>query len=206
MKRACMALSLGVLAACGASRSGSQQVPPDPLDTVSAEQLYEGGLQYARVGDYTRAEQYLTAAMERGFPEERAMPALMRVCVEASRLAAALAYAQPYLERHPTQWSLRMLVASIHMGLDENERAREELQRVLRDAPEEPQAHYFLAVLYRDRFSDADTAREHFRRYLALEPDGSHREEARAALEPEERGLPVRVPSGDIPADAGEAP
>jgi tetratricopeptide (TPR) repeat protein len=189
-----------LLLACGADRSDPQALP-DPLDRVTAEQLFRGGVHFARAGDYTRAEQYLTAAMDRGYPEERAMPVLMQTCVQASRLAAALAYARPYLERHPEQWSLRLLVASIHMGLDEPERAREELARVLRDAPEEPaQAHYFLGVLYRDRFENVETAREHFRRYLALEPEGSHREEARASLPVEELGLPVRVPMEEVEA------
>jgi tetratricopeptide (TPR) repeat protein len=89
-----------------------------------------------------------------------------------------------------------MLVASLHMGLEHNQEAREQLERVLVDAPEEPaQAHYFLGVLLRDQLDDQPGALLHFRRYLALAPDGDHRAEARAALPVEERGLPVRVES-----------
>lgn len=194
-------------AACGApAQHGGGASPPDPLDTVTAEQLYAQGVQLGRAGDLVRAEQYIAAAIDRGYPEERALPTLMAVCVEASRLSAALGYAEPFLARHPTHWPLRLLVASIYMGLDQHERARDELRRVLQDAPadaEPPEAHYFLGVLHRDRFDDLETAREHFRRYLALAPDGPHRHEALAALPPEESGLPRRVPSGAEHASDG---
>ena len=146
--------------------------------------------------------------MRRGFSEDEALPTLMNACVQASRLVAALQYAEPYLARHPEHWSLRMLVASIHMGLDHDERARLELERVLESAPEEPpQAHYFLGVLYRDRLGDANQAAEHFGRYLALAPDGEHEEEARAGTTAAEgAGLPVRVEMSAAEPEPEEAP
>lgn len=201
-----------LLAACGAASANSpdDDEPFDPLESVSAEELYRRGTLLSQAGDYIRAEQYLAAAIQRGFPEERAMPALMAACVEASRLVAALQYAEPYLARHPDHWTLRMLVASIHMGLDHHVRARDELERVVRDAPDDPpQAHYFLGVLYRDQFDDEAQAAEHFGRYLALAPDGEHTEEARAGL-PRPEGsprLPQRVPMREEPAEPpAEAP
>ena len=131
------------------------------------------------------------------------MPALMQVCVQGQRLVAALGYAEPYLARHPDNWTLRMLVASIHMGLENHEQARDQLTRVIETAPEEPpQAHYFLGVLYRDSLADNERAAEHFRRYLALAPDGEHREEAAAGLPRETAAagsLPQRV---EMPAEA----
>lgn len=185
-----------LIAGC-AAQQGQRRPMPDPLQSVEAEELYRRGGHFAQQGDYTRAEQYLTAAIERGYPETQALPLLMQVCVEASRLVSALAYAEPYLERHPEEWPLRMLVASIHMGLEQHEQARAELERVLTDAPDEPaQAHYFLGVLLRDRLDDVPGAQQHFRRYLALAPDGDHRAEALAALPPEERGTPIRIEPG----------
>jgi tetratricopeptide (TPR) repeat protein len=184
------------LLGCGAQAHPSSSENTDPLANVSAEELFQRGVRIGEAGDFIRAEQYIAAAIERGYPEGAAMPALMRVCVESSRLTAALAYAEPYLARHPGEWSLRLLVASIKMGLEQHEQARDELLRVIEDAPEEPpQAHYFLGVLLRDQLGDMEAARVHFRRYLALAPDGNHRDEARAALTPEERGLPIRVPA-----------
>lgn len=209
MTRALFVVAPLVLAlGCGAARSGAEDGPhnPDPLDDISGAELYRRGRLLGASGDFIRAEQYFAAAIQRGFSEDQAMPALMQVCIEASRLAAALSYAEPYLARHPDKWSLRMLVASIHMGLDHLERARDELERVLEDAPEEPpQAHYFLGVLFRDELLDAEQAAEHFERYLALAPEGEHREEAAAGISPQTSGgasLPRRV---DMPAESAGA-
>lgn len=195
---------------CGAGASATpERRSPDPLDSITAEELYRRGVLLVQAGDSVRAEQYIAAAIDRGFSEEQAMPALMHACVQASRLSAALNYAEPYLARHPGQWPLRLLVASIHMGLAQHERARAELDRVLRDAPEDPpEAHYFLGVLLRDELEDMEGAREHFRRYLALAPEGAHRDEALAALPPEERGIPIRMERHVEPPDtpAAEVP
>ena len=133
------------LAACGGAQTGADEARADPLESIDAEELYRRGMLLARGGDYARAEQYLAASMDRGVEAERVVPALLAVCVEASRLAAALDYAEPYLEANPEQWSLRMLVASIRMGLGHHQQAREELERVLEDAPDEPQAYYSSA-------------------------------------------------------------
>jgi len=200
-RRFILALALS-LSACGGAQTGGDDAAEegevdDPLLSIEAQELYRRGRLLYSAGDFIRAEQYLAAAIDRGFPEEQAMPALLQACVDASRLVAALQYAEPFLAQHPENWSLRLLVASIHMGLEHHQRARDELQRVLRDAPDEPpQAHYFLGVLYRDRLDDEDAAAEHFRRYLALAPDGDHREEAQAGLPIEEGGsrIPRRVP------------
>jgi tetratricopeptide (TPR) repeat protein len=203
-----LALSCGlalVVAGCGAP-SAPRPPPPDPLDTIEAAELFSRGLRLGDAGDFARAEQYIAAAIDRGYPEERAMPALMAACVQASRLSAALAYAEPYLARHPGAWALRLLVASVHMGLRQPERARDELERVLRDAPEEPpEAHYFLGVLHRDALPEPGRAERHFRRYLELAPQGSHRDEAASGLPESERaafGAPVRV-TADAPVGAG---
>jgi tetratricopeptide (TPR) repeat protein len=189
-------LSFALAAGCGAA-DRPRTPPPDPLLTVEGEELYQRGALFAQAGDFTRAEQYLTAAIGRGYPEARALPLLLEVCIESSRISAALSYAEPYLQRHPGEWSLRLLVASLHMGLENHQQARNELERVLQDAPEEPpQAHYFLGVLLRDRLDDTTGAQGHFRRYLALAPDGDHRAEALAALPIEERGTPIRIEPG----------
>ncbi len=192
-----------LLGGCGAAALESEGPHTDPLESVSAEELYRRGRLLTEGGDHIRAEQYIAAAIQRGYDEERAMPALLQACLGASRLVAALQYAEPYLLRHPEHWPLRMLVASIHMGLEHPGQARDELERVLEDAPEEPpQAHYFLGVIYRDQLVDAARAEEHFQRYLVLSPDGEHREEAAAGIpHPINRPLPQRVPTPDAGAD-----
>ena len=195
--------------ACATTSGATAPTPPgDPIATVDPEVLYQRGVRLGQAGDFVRAEQYLSAAIERGFSEDRAMPPLLDACLRASRLVAALGYAQPYLTRHPEQWALRLVVASIHMGLGQPEEARSELERVLHDTPDAPppQAHYFLAVLHRDAFDDADGARTHFRRYLELEPEGSHAEEARSSVLEPAGGLPQPIPAEEVPPAVQDVP
>jgi outer membrane protein assembly factor BamD (BamD/ComL family) len=173
---------------------------PDPLDTVTAAQLFEEGQRLARQQDFIRAEQYFTAAIDRGHPEDQVMPHLIAACVRSSRLSAALRYAEPYVERHPDAWPLRLLVATIQMGLGEVRRARTELERIIADHPDQPVPHYMLAVLARDQLADHELAEMHFRRYLALEPEGEHAAEARAAI-----ARPVALEGASAVGDASGA-
>lgn len=154
---------------------------PDPLETVAAEELYRRGLALSEASDYVRAEQYFVAALERGHPEDEVMMPLVVACVRSDRLSAALRHAEPYLARHPGAWALRLVVATVQMALGEPQRARDELLQITRDAPREPAPHYMLGVLAREQL-DGDAMRAHFARYLALEPEGPHAAEARAAL------------------------
>lgn len=175
--------SLYFLIACGAPAPlPTERAPDDPVSEVSGEDLYNQGLRYAQSGDLLRAEQYLATAISRGHDEERTLKALVSVCVAGSRLRAALRYALPYLRRNPTDWSLRYLVASIHLGLNEPDRARQELDLVIELAPDAPDAHFLLAELRRDHDADIAGAAESFRRYLALAPEGERAAEAHEAL------------------------
>ena len=76
--------------ACVPPDQGVRQPMPDPIADIEGQELYDTGLRLARTGDLLRAEQYVKGAMERGFPVERALPALLKICIAASRLNAAL--------------------------------------------------------------------------------------------------------------------
>jgi tetratricopeptide (TPR) repeat protein len=141
---------------------------------LTAEELFARGITLADQGQLVRAEQYLSLAVARGYREERALPVLLKVCLAASRLRSALNYAEPYLARHPRDWKLRYLAASLYIGLEQPERARQELERVVTNEPAHAAAHYLLAVLMRDSFSNVRAAVEHFQAYLKLEPRGDH--------------------------------
>ncbi len=195
-------------------QTSSPATAADPLDAIAPSELFRRGVILGRHGDFVRAEQYLLASRNRGFDEDRVIPALMEVCVRASRLSAALGYAEPYLESHPAQWPLRILVGSIHLGLGQLTDARRHLERAVRDGSASAEgeartaeAHYLLAIVLREQ-SEIVEARVHFARYAALEPEGTHSEEVRAILaEPEPRQaapippsvrpetVPVRLPS-----------
>lgn len=172
----------GTLVGCGAAQADRESMP-DPLEGMEAQELFDRGVALGRRGDAVRAEQYVAAAMDRGFPEAQAVPYLVKICAASSRFNTALNYAEPFLEEHPNDWSLRLVVATLHLALSNNGRAQSELEHVIRDVPEQPTPHYLLAVLHRDANANHADARPHFARYLELAPEGEHAEEARSALE-----------------------
>ncbi len=176
---------LVVVAGCATSHATQRQEDPpaDPLRTASAESMYVRGTESARNGDYIRAEQYLSVALERGYPRGKVVPQLVKVCIAASRLRAGLAYAEPYLSQHPKHWPLRVLVATIRIAVRDYAEARMELERVVQHAPNQPHPHYLLATLLRDHFAEPAEVEQHFESYLKLEPRGVHSEEAQSYLE-----------------------
>ena len=174
-----------LLIACGGSaQSGSREgePPADPISTESGQHLFEAGTSLATAGDFVRAEQYFSAAIQRGYPEERVIGPLVEVCVRSQRLRLAIGYAQPYLDLHPSVWQLRYLVASIQLGMGHAELARDELLRVIHDAPDSPDPHYLLADVLRELGGNDAAPRAELERYLVLAPTGRHAEEARAVL------------------------
>jgi len=182
-----------LLTMCGcaettASSGGKQAVSADPLERVSAQDLFRQGEQYAQQGDPIRAEQYVTSAVQRGFPLRRALPLLLRVCVASSRLGAALQYATPYLTLHPEDYHLRYLVAAVQLGLGRAEQAQEELSRVLREDPNHADAHYLLGVILRDRRGDGVAAAKEFEAHQRLNARGLHGAEVAAWLREHRHG------------------
>jgi tetratricopeptide (TPR) repeat protein len=175
-----LSLSLGACAASTPPTQTAQSV--DPLENVQATQLFHDGQVLASRGDLVRAEQYIAAAIRQGYPQERALPLLLRVCISSSRLSAALHHATPYLRLHPEDHRLRWVVASVLIGLGHYDRARLELLRVLSSVPEHAEAHYLLGVLLRDEYGDEDAAKPHFEAHLRLARDGLHGAEVAAWL------------------------
>ncbi|HVW25511.1 MAG TPA: tetratricopeptide repeat protein [Polyangiaceae bacterium] len=127
-----------------------------------------------------RAEQYLSAAIDRGYDRGKALPLLLRVCLSSSRLRAALTHAEPYLRDHPEDDALRYIVAIVHMGLGKMDEARLDLTELLHHDGNNAEAHLLLGIL--DSRTDAAAARDHFRSYLDLAPHGEHAGEARSRL------------------------
>ncbi len=144
--------------------------------------LFEKAKQFHSIGDLNRAEQYYSAAMQQGYPENAVLPLLLRVCIQANRFQVAIDYAEPALKKNPGDHRLRLVVASLYSAIGQPAKAREHYQTVLATAPDDATAHYALGVLLRDEFDDRVGADEHFRAYLRLEPDGPHVEEAKASL------------------------
>jgi tetratricopeptide (TPR) repeat protein len=149
---------------------------------TSEDKLLERGAAFAAVGDLTRAEQYLAAALDAGGDAEKILPLLLRVCVEAEKYRVAADYARDYLRRKPDNVALRMLLGSLEAAIGNRQAAREEMRWVIERQPSNADAHFELALLLRDDNIDLEEANLHFREYLRLTPTGSRAPEARAAL------------------------
>lgn len=173
------------VATLGGCHHAAFQQRPDlyaELSTVTVEDLLSLASSYARSGDLLRAEQYFIAAHQRGHNDPELVYWLVRVCVAASRYQSALAHAGSYLRDHPSDWSLRLVVATIYEALGYLARAESELERIVAAEPLMPLPHYRLAMLYRDRKSQEQRARAHLEKYLSLSPQGPHAPEARSLL------------------------
>jgi tetratricopeptide (TPR) repeat protein len=204
--RSLLLLLAAATAACATTTSasnGAKSQSVDPLEQVSPQQLYEQGKALVMRGDALRAEQYLSAAAARGYPADRVLPLLMRVCISTSRLGAALQYARPHLQLHPDDYHLRYLVAAVELGLGHPADAERELGLVLQQAPDYAEAHYLMGVLLRDHRNDAAAAASHFAEHQRLNPNGLHGAEVAAWLR--EHAARDGVGTGSVP-EASTAP
>jgi tetratricopeptide (TPR) repeat protein len=148
----------------------------------TTEKLVARGKAFAQIGDNTRAEQYFAAALDQGADPKETLPLLLHVCVSEGRYRVAIDYAEPQLKKHPEDYRLRFVIASLYATVGDTHTAVEQLQQVARAQPEHAEAHYALARLLRDEEGDVVNADLHFREYLRLRPAGPHADEARASL------------------------
>ena len=182
--RALVLASLTLSTACG-PKTPAEKAQAD-IDTVrsesTADKLLDRGRAFASVGDSTRAEEYLVAALEQGASPKEVLPLLMNVCISAGRYRVAIQYAETHLRKHPDDARTRLVVGTLYAALGENKPARENLELAVEQRPNDPNAHYALAVLARDGDNDLVEADKHFREYLRLDPNGAHAEEAKSSL------------------------
>jgi tetratricopeptide (TPR) repeat protein len=167
------------LSGCGAAlRTRGSEQP----ESLSAAQLIAIADALAQTGDNVRAQQYLQRALREGAPEQVVLPRLLRSYVADSQYRLAIEQAENYLRRHPGETSVRIFVASLYSALGAHVKAEDEFRKVLAQEPDDAQTHFALASTLRAAGRDAAQADQHYRAYLALEPDGPHAEEARANL------------------------
>jgi tetratricopeptide (TPR) repeat protein len=146
------------------------------------DKLFARGQGFAAVGDWTRAEEYLSAALDAGADPRKVTPQLIAVCVKGQKYRVAIQYGQNYLQAFPDDAGTRFIVATLYMAVEEHESAKENLLLVLKKDANNADAHFALGVTLRDGEGDYSGADKQFREYLRLAPSGKHAKEANAGL------------------------
>jgi LysM repeat protein len=84
------------------------------------------------------------------------------------------------------------------------ERAVNLYEAALDDSPRGAEVHYKLALLYDDKLNDPVSALHHFKRYLALSPNGPHAKDVRDSIKRDEIAALTAL-SGDSVITRAEA-
>jgi LysM repeat protein len=84
------------------------------------------------------------------------------------------------------------------------ERAVNLYEAALDDSPRGAEVHYKLALLYDDKLNDPVSALHHFKRYLALSPNGPHAKDVKDSIKRDEIGSLTAL-SGDSVITRAEA-
>jgi tetratricopeptide (TPR) repeat protein len=172
------------------SLAGCQKTKGDEMQQNMAEfkkeqtpdKLFARGQGFAAVGDWTRAEEYLSAALDAGADPRKVTPQLLAVCIQGQKYRVAIQYGQNYLRSYPDDAATRFIVATLYMAVEEHASAKENLLLVLKKDANNADAHFALGVTLRDGEGDYSGADKQFREYLRLAPSGKHAKEANAGL------------------------
>jgi tetratricopeptide (TPR) repeat protein len=84
------------------------------------------------------------------------------------------------------------------------ERAVNLYEAALDDSPRGAEVHYRLALLYDDKLNDPVSAMHHFKRYLALSPNGPHAKDVKDSIKRDEVSALTQL-SGDSVITRAEA-
>jgi len=136
----CAGSTHGGEAASSRGANGATRPPPE----LRASAFAGSGLSWLERGDYVRAEQYLQLAWHAGHPEAELIGPLLQACIASNRFRAALAHADRYLARHARAWRVRYVKSALLRALGQPVAARQELQRVVGDAPRSTDAQRLL--------------------------------------------------------------
>jgi len=146
------------------------------------ERLLSAGDAWASVGDSARAAQYYELAVSCGASEARVFPKLLVVLIRDKQYRGATLAVESHLRQHPTDVPARLVLASLYASFGDGSSARKEYENILRKEPDNPDAHYALAMILRGEQGDPLAADRHFREYLRVAPEGPHAEQARGLL------------------------
>jgi tetratricopeptide (TPR) repeat protein len=130
---------------CGASlneqpkHAGPQYSPlKDPNVMVEHAEVF------AENGDFTRAQQYYSAALAAGGKSSAIMPKLLKACIASGDLRLATEYAEQELSKNPDDQNLRFVTGALQAQIGNRVAARDHL--VGAAAQMKPNAKVELAV------------------------------------------------------------
>jgi tetratricopeptide (TPR) repeat protein len=172
-----------LLAVCGGcAHTATPVAPHTEVPELQVNQLLEVAALAERRGDPLRAQQYVLAARKAGADADKTLPWLLRLYIQDNQYRAAIEAAKEQLRHHPEQSELRMLLAGLYEATDLDVAAVEQYERVLVTRPSDAHAHFAMATLLHENGHEPGRADEHFRAYLALEPQGANAAQARSLL------------------------
>lgn len=137
---------------------------------------------FAENGDYTRAQQYYSAALAAGGKSNVIMPKLLKACIASGDLRLATEYAEQELSKNPDDAHLRFVTGALQAQIGNRPVARRHLALAASQMRENAKVQFVVATFFRDDMQDRGEADPYFREYLRLAPDGEHAAEARGSL------------------------
>jgi tetratricopeptide (TPR) repeat protein len=170
---------------CGASANEStkqHQAGPKYSPLKDPVVMMEHADAFAENGDYTRAQQYYSAALAAGGKPSVVLPKLLRACIASGDLRLATEYAEQELSRNPDDAKLRFVTGALHAQIGNRPAARNHLAQAAEQLKQNPKVQYSVATFFRDDLQDRVSADPYFREYLRLAPNGEHAAEARGSL------------------------
>ena len=106
---------------------------------------------------------------------------------DSSQWQGAIEHYQKALDKAPANPDVRVDMAVAYHNLGQNDKAKEEMERVTRENPTHRNAWLNLGVVSAET-GDRATAIRSFETYLKLEPNGPHAASIRAQIEDLKRG------------------
>lgn len=137
---------------------------------------------FADDGDFTRAQQYYSAALAAGGKSSVILPKLLRACIASGDLRLAADYAEQELSRNPQDAHLRFVTGAINAQIGNRAVARQHLALAASQMKQNAKVQFSVATFFRDDLQDKVEADPYFREYLRLAPNGEHAAEARGSL------------------------
>jgi tetratricopeptide (TPR) repeat protein len=168
---------------CGASlneqpkHAGPQYSPlKDPNVMVEHAEVF------AENGDFTRAQQYYSAALAAGGKSSAIMPKLLKACIASGDLRLATEYAEQELSKNPDDQNLRFVTGALQAQIGNRVAARDHLVGAAAKMKQNAKVQFAVAAFFRDDMQDRAEADPYFREYLRLAPTGEHADEARGSI------------------------